>query len=76
MMDETANIKIKKKEIEQLLKDFDLKIKKCLNQTNSSEREDLSQEIKLKIIEKLLSIEFDDSPSFWELVDRVETKKK
>lgn len=73
-MDEAANLKIKKKEIEQLLKDFDIKIKKCLNQTSSSEREDLSQEIKLKIIEKLMSIKFNDTPSFWELVYEDDTE--
>lgn len=69
-MKEMSNLKNKKKEVEEILIDFDKKIQKCLNQTSISEREDLSQEIKLKIIEKLMSIEFRDTPSFWDLVQK------
>ena len=58
------------KEIEKIINDFDLKIKKSLKNTSFQEQEDLEQEIKLKIIEKLKSIEFKDPPSFWVLINR------
>lgn len=73
-MEKIKNSRYTNKEIEQTLMDFDLKIKKCLYQTNLSERDDLSQEIKLKIIEKLMFIEFKDFPSFWELLKEEDTE--
>lgn len=73
-METIKNSRYTNKEIEQTIIDFDSKIKKCLYQTNLSEREDLSQEIKLKIIEKLMFIEFRDFPSFWELLKEEDTE--
>lgn len=73
-MEKIKNSRYTTKEIEQTLMNFDLKIKKCLYQTNLSEREDLCQEIKLKIIEKLMYIEFEDFPSFWELLKEEDTE--
>ncbi|KGX84362.1 hypothetical protein N784_13580, partial [Pontibacillus litoralis JSM 072002] len=39
-------------------------IKKSLANTSFEEREDLEQEIKLKIVEKLYTVEFSDTPVF------------
>ncbi len=33
--------------------------------TNYQDREDLEQEIRLKIIEKLFTVEFKEPPNFW-----------
>lgn len=49
-----------------IIENFTPKIKQCLYQTSYQEREDLEQEIKLKIIEKLATQEFNDTPSFWD----------
>lgn len=49
-----------------IIENFTPKIKQCLHQTSYQEREDLEQEIKLKIIEKLATQEFNDTPSFWD----------
>ncbi|MGE7599941.1 hypothetical protein [Lysinibacillus fusiformis] len=48
------------------IENFSPKIKQCLHQTSYQEREDLEQEIKLKIIEKLATKEFINTPRFWD----------
>lgn len=55
-------------EIISILNDFQPKIKKSLNKTPFQDREDLEQEINVKIIEKLNSVEFQENPSFWSLL--------
>ncbi|KOS63840.1 hypothetical protein [Lysinibacillus sp. FJAT-14222] len=49
-----------------IIENFIPKIKQCLHITDYQEREDLEQEIKLKIIEKLTTVKFQDAPSFWD----------
>ncbi|WP_010095563.1 helix-turn-helix domain-containing protein [Ornithinibacillus scapharcae] len=51
-----------------ILEKFDPKIKRSLSSTTYQEREDLEQEIKIKIIEKLSTVKFKDSPRFWDLL--------
>ncbi|WP_399457285.1 hypothetical protein [Virgibacillus dokdonensis] len=58
-------------EVEEIINNFDLKIKKHLHNTYYQERKDLEQEIKLKIIEKLNDINFEDPPSFWFLINNL-----
>lgn len=55
----------KKNELNDILDKFEYKIKKSLKNTNYQEREDLEQEIKLKIMEKISSVKFNKPPSFW-----------
>jgi len=55
-------------DIMEVIKEFTPKIKKSLFNTSYQSREDLEQEIKLKIIEKMRTIHFEDPPSFWSLV--------
>jgi hypothetical protein len=45
------------------------KIKKSLSQTSYQEREDLEQEIKLKMIEKYHNHKFNEAPKFWDLIN-------
>lgn len=49
-----------------IIQNFTPKIKQCLHQTSYQDREDLEQEIKLKIIKKLTTKEFQNTPSFWD----------
>ncbi|MGE8036775.1 hypothetical protein B1B04_10570 [Lysinibacillus sp. KCTC 33748] len=51
-----------------IIENFIPKIKQCLHNTDFQEREDLEQEIKLKIIEKLATVDFQDAPSFWDIL--------
>lgn len=55
-------------EVLELIDEFNWKIKKSLSNTSFQEREDLEQEIKLKIIQKLNTVEFQEPPSFWNIV--------
>ncbi|WP_010095429.1 hypothetical protein [Ornithinibacillus scapharcae] len=52
-------------DIEHIIKKFELKIKKSTKYTHYQDQEDLEQEIKLKIIEKLTTTEFEEPPGFW-----------
>lgn len=56
-------------EIIRILQDFQPKINKSLQNTFFQDREDLEQEIKIKIIEKLATTKFNKGPSLWELLD-------
>ncbi|AIC95858.1 MULTISPECIES: hypothetical protein [Shouchella] len=53
---------------EKILEDFQPKIKKSLYQTAPANREDLEQEIKMKIYEKMDVIQNIDAPGFYEFV--------
>lgn len=54
------------KEMEFILNQLDSKIKKHVRETVLDEREDLSQEMKLRIIEKLESMLDEEVPGFIE----------
>ncbi|MED4271274.1 helix-turn-helix domain-containing protein [Geobacillus stearothermophilus] len=56
-------------EMVEILEKFEGKIQKILSQTIYKERDDLAQEIRLKIIEKLNTLEFSDIPSFWSFIE-------
>ena len=56
--------------IEELLNEFNLKIKKSLSNTSPQEREDLEQQVKIKIIEKLPHIN-NTSTGFWDFLQDV-----
>lgn len=55
----------KNEEIISIINDFQPKIKKSLRETSFQDREDLEQEINMKIIEKMNTVKFRESPSFW-----------
>jgi len=56
-------------EIMEMVDQFIPKIKKCLSFTPYQERIDLEQEIKMKIIEKLHTVEFREPKSIWEFLN-------
>lgn len=70
MLSDRSQDEIKKKEIEEILKRFNPQIKKVLKNTSYQEREDLEQEIKVKILEKLNSLNIESTPGFWEFINK------
>jgi len=64
------------KSVEQILSSFKYKIKKNLVRVPQQDREDLEQEIKVKIIEKLNEIEFEETKGFWEFVTEDDMAQK
>lgn len=61
------------KDWEEILNDFQLKINYNLSKVPVHEREDLEQEIKLKIIEKIrLFKDKNNIPGFWDLLSTQE----
>lgn len=58
------------KELELIMENLELKIKKHIKQTEIKERDDLEQEMKIKIIEKLPELLDDEVPSFFEFATK------
>ncbi|MPQ24115.1 hypothetical protein GA512_03390 [Bacillus paralicheniformis] len=56
------------KAIEKLLENFTPMIKSKLNNTSYQEREDLEQELKMKICEKAEMLLCQEVPGFWEFI--------
>ncbi len=50
---------------------FEPKLKKSLNLTEYSERENLSQELKYKLILGIQKYDIDSTPGFWELKEQM-----
>ena len=57
---------------EDYLKKFEGSIRKALYQTSLNEREDLKQELHIKIFEKIRNTNFrEEAPSFWSIIDKM-----
>ena len=65
-----SNNKISNEEILLIIDSLEPKIKKALFQTKYSHRDDLSQDIKEKIIRKLKNDEFQDVPGLFEFIEK------
>ena len=64
------NIKKRNKEVIKFIEKFEPKINKSLLNTDYQDREDLRQEIQLKMTEKINEIEANNPPSFWKLINK------
>ncbi|MEH7604440.1 hypothetical protein [Priestia megaterium] len=53
---------------EEIINQFEGHIYKSLSRTTPEEREDLAQEIRLKIVEKVFSNKFDETPGFFDVL--------
>lgn len=62
--------------IEEFIRLMQPKIKKSLRNTRPQEREDLEQELKLKIIQSIRTIILDEPPGFWDFKRKFEQKIK
>lgn len=56
------------KTVDDVLDRFESHIYKNLNMTRAEEREDLAQEIRLKIIEKFKKTSFKEAPGFFDVL--------
>ncbi|KAA6443794.1 sigma-O factor regulator RsoA [Bacillus atrophaeus] len=65
---ENHNNKTDAEEIERLIAGFSPMIKKKLRNTSFQEREDLEQELKIKIFEKADMLLCQEVPGFWEFI--------
>lgn len=54
---------------EETIRQLHPKIKKSLHHTSTQDREDLEQELKLKITECIYNDVFEKPPGFWEFAD-------
>jgi hypothetical protein len=68
--------KLSKEELLDLIESLNPKIKKSLKNTNYQDRNDLEQEIKLKIIESYEKIAAIEAPNFEEFLAEFLTKQK
>ena len=68
--------KLSKEELLNLIDSLNPKIKKSLKNTNYQDRNDLEQEIKLKIIESYEKIAAIEAPNFEEFLAEFLTKQK
>lgn len=62
------------KSISSLLQQFESSIKKSLYQTSYNHREDLNQELNIKILDAVRDYNFDKCPGFWEFI-RLDAKQ-
>lgn len=68
--------KLSKEELLDLIESLNPKIKKSLKNTNYQDRNDLEQEIKLKIIESYEKIAAIEAPNFEEFLAEFLTKQR
>ncbi|MEH7356844.1 helix-turn-helix domain-containing protein [Neobacillus drentensis] len=54
---------------------FEPKLKKSIYMTNLNDREDLAQELKLKMVSYIKGYDIESIPGFWEIKERVDTDK-
>lgn len=62
--------KINEIDYTELITSFSPKIKKSLKNTDSQEQEDLEQEIKIKIYEKMMLLQQIEAPGFFEYLKK------
>ena len=62
---------MERKEIEMILENLEFKIRKHVKQTVLDEREDLSQEIKIKVIEKVDFFLNEEVPGIIEFIEQI-----
>ncbi|TCT21127.1 helix-turn-helix protein [Melghiribacillus thermohalophilus] len=56
--------------LQMLIDLFEPKIKKSLTLTNYTEREDLSQELKYKLVITIKEYDIESTPGFWDLLEQ------
>lgn len=61
--------------LENIIQMFELKIKKLIYMTNINNRDDLTQELRMKMIKYITEYDLDSVPGFWELKEKVSNEK-
>jgi len=62
--------------LETVIELFEPKLKKSLYMTNPNDREDLAQELKLKMISYITEYDVDAIPGFWEIKEKTDKARK
>lgn len=62
--------------VPQIIELFEPKIKKSILLTNYRERDELYQELKLKLVDVILNYDIDSTPGFWEMKKNFRKKDK
>lgn len=68
---ENTEIETNSIDVEMILGQLEFKIRKHVKETVLDERDDLSQEIKIKILEKVEVFLSEDAPGFFEFVEMI-----
>ncbi|WP_343844045.1 hypothetical protein [Salinibacillus aidingensis] len=68
---QSSGDRLENEKVEQVIEELTPRIKSSIRNTAFQEREDLEQEIIIKIIEKIRLFERNDSPGFWEFVQAI-----
>jgi PP-loop superfamily ATP-utilizing enzyme len=68
---ESTEIEANNIDIETILEQLEFKIRKHVKETVLDERDDLSQEIKIKILEKVEVFLNEDAPGFFEFTEMI-----
>jgi|GEM_PF-955478 len=61
--------------MEKIIQKYTPKIQKSLGQTANQDKNDLRQEVNLKIIEAIYKYDLETVPGFWDFMDTEEKKK-
>jgi hypothetical protein len=59
-----------------LLQMFEPKLRRSLLQTSKQEREDLEQELRIKIMEVIYRYDLESTPGYWEFKNQFEVKSR
>ncbi|TYR78889.1 hypothetical protein FZC66_17865 [Priestia megaterium] len=65
-----------KKALQVVIDLFEPKIKRSLSLTGYSEKEDLAQELKCKLISCIKTYDVDSTPGFWEMREQIHKKSE
>lgn len=61
--------------LESIIDLFEPKLKKSMYMTNLNDRDDLAQELKVKMISYIKGYDIDSVPGFWQIKERIDKEK-
>lgn len=72
LFDLVKESKFNKAAMESVIKLFEPKLKKTLYMTNPNDRDDLEQELKMKMVSYIKEYDMNSVPGFWEFKEKVD----
>lgn len=70
LYDLMKNISDDPKSLEQIIERFEPKIKSMMRIINQNDKEDLAQDVKLRLIKNIRDYDIDSIPSIWEIEEK------
>ncbi|PLR75281.1 hypothetical protein CU633_21900 [Bacillus sp. V3-13] len=61
--------------LESIIDLFEPKLKKSMYMTNLNDRDDLAQELKVKMVSYIKGYDIDSVPGFWQIKERIDKEK-